>query len=256
MDVQIVPTAFAAIQEDVRRHLAALPGAIDSFLEEHILASAHYHIVVEDELAGFASIHEERLITQFALAKPYRRHGQQIFGQLRRSEQVQSAFVPTCDEFFLAHALDDYRQLNKQAYFFAAAPDTAQPGGSGAFSLRPAELIDATLIREHSGDFFEPVERRIADGELFVTLQHDQPAGFGIAEKSKLYTDVASIGMYTIERFRRAGVGTATITLLIQECRQQGLRPIAGCWYFNHRSKRTLERAGMYSPTRLLKVEY
>ena len=33
-------------------------------------------------------------------------------------------FVPTCDEFFLAHALDDYRQLTKQAYFFAAVRDT------------------------------------------------------------------------------------------------------------------------------------
>jgi GNAT superfamily N-acetyltransferase len=62
--------------------------------------------------------------------------------------------------------------------------------------------------------------------------------------------------MYTAERFRRQGVGTATIALLIEECRGQGLRPVAGCWYYNHRSKQTLERAGMYSPTRLLKVEY
>jgi RimJ/RimL family protein N-acetyltransferase len=62
--------------------------------------------------------------------------------------------------------------------------------------------------------------------------------------------------MYTIERFRREGVGTATITLLIDECRRRGLRPVAGCWYYNHRSKRTLERAGMFTATRLLKVGY
>ena len=47
-----------------------------------------------------------------------------------------------------------------------------------------------------------------------------------------------------------------TIALLRRECERQGVRPIAGCWYYNHRSKRTLERAGMYAPTRLLKVEF
>jgi hypothetical protein len=52
------------------------------------------------------------------------------------------------------------------------------------------------------------------------------------------------------------GVGTATIALLIAECRRLGLRPVAGCWYYNLASKRTLERAGMFAPTRLLKIDY
>ena len=93
-------------------------------------------------------------------------------------------------------------------------------------------------------------------GELFLTLRRDESVGFGLLERSALYEDVTSVGMYTIERCRRSGVGTATIALLIAECRRRGLRPVAGCWYYNHASKRTLERAGMYSSTRLLKVEY
>jgi RimJ/RimL family protein N-acetyltransferase len=71
-----------------------------------------------------------------------------------------------------------------------------------------------------------------------------------------LYDDVASIGMYTMEPFRQSGVGTATIVTLMDECRRRSLRPVAGCWYYNHRSKQTLERAGMFSPTRLLKIDY
>ena len=61
-------------------------------------------------------------------------------------EQVQSAFVPTCDEFFLAHALDDYRQLAKQAYFFAA------PAGNG-------EAVAANPVSHATGDF---ARRRIS----------------------------------------------------------------------------------------------
>jgi len=256
METHIAPVAFAEIQEATRLHLRALPSAIDSFLEEHILASSHYRIVVAGETAGFASIHEERLITQFALAEPYRRCGQALFRELRQMEQVRSAFVPTCDEFFLAHALDDYRQLAKQAYFFATPAGVGEAVAANRYPMRPATLQDAEFVRQESGDFFEKLERHIEARELFVTLRGEDPVGFGVLVKSTLYEDVASIGMYTIERFRQAGVGTATIAMLIEECRQRSLRPVAGCWYYNHRSRRTLQRAGMYSATRLLKIEY
>ena len=255
MDTSFEPVDFGDIASAVRRHLATLPSAIDSFLEEHILASNHYRIAISGETAGFASIHKGRLITQFALDAPYRRAGQQAFARVRRLEEVRSAFVPTCDEYYLSHALDEYRQLSKQAYFFALAPSrTNQPPPD--FALRPAKSEDVALIREESGDFFEPVEKRLERHELFATLRDGEPVGFGIREVSALYDDVASIGMFTRERYRRQGVGTATIALLIDDSLRRGLRPIAGCWYYNHRSKQTLERAGMYSPARLLKVEY
>src|ERR687898_2326918 len=100
MNMRFSLVAFPEIREATRKHLRLLPSAIDSFLEDHILASNHYRIVVAGETAGFASIHEERLITQFALAEPYRGCGQELFAELRRMEQVRAAFVPTCDEFF------------------------------------------------------------------------------------------------------------------------------------------------------------
>src|SRR3954465_10747292 len=219
METQFAPVAFAEIREATRQHLRALPSAIDSFLEDHILTSNHYQIVVDGESAGFASIHEEGLITQFALAEPYRRHGHALFQELRQMERVRSAFVPTCDEFFLAHALDDYRQLAKQAYFFGMPPDVSEEVATDGYSMRPAVLEDAEFVRQESGDFFEHPERHIAAGELFVTLHGQEPVGFGVLVKSALYQDVASIGMYSIERFRQAGVGTRTIAMLIMECR-------------------------------------
>src|SRR5215212_6775324 len=169
METHFAPAAFAEIRDAARQHLRALPSAIDSFLEDHILASNHYRIVVAGETAGFASIHEERLITQFALAEPYRRFGQMLFTELRRMEQVRAAFVPTCDEFYLAHALDEYRQLAKQAYFFAIPPAVGEAIASAPFSMRPAAMDDADLVRQESDDFFEDLERHIVAGELFVT---------------------------------------------------------------------------------------
>jgi GNAT superfamily N-acetyltransferase len=255
VDARFERVPFADIVTAVREHLAALPSTIDSFLEDHILESKHYRIVIGGVTAGFAAIHKERLITQISLAPAYRRYGQPVFAHLRRLEQVQSAFVPTCDEFFLAHALDDHRRLAMQAYFFTTVEDMPPLAPTG-YRLRRAEPGNIELIQRESGDFFAPIERYVEDGELFLTIRDDEPVAFGLLDVSALYADVASIGMFTIERRRRQGAGAATIALLIAECRRRGLRPAAGCWYYNHASKRTLERAGMHAPARLLKIDY
>jgi hypothetical protein len=256
MEAHFEQVEFDEIRDDVRRHIAALPAAFDSYLERRILESNHYRIVVAGESAGFASIRNGSQITQFAIADRFKRHGQRAFLALRHMEKVQFAFVPTFDEFYLSHALDDYRQLAMWAYLFADAGETPDATASALYSLRTAEPSEAEFIRQESGDLFEDIETRISDGELFVTLRRDEPVGFGIRETSVLYDDVASVGMHTIERFRQQGVGTATIRMMIAENRRMGLRAVAGCWYYNHFSKRTLERAGMYSQTRLLKVDY
>jgi RimJ/RimL family protein N-acetyltransferase len=256
MDIHFVPVAFSDIREKLQQHLATLSSLIDSYLEDHILHSRHYQIVVAGDDVGFAAIHKETLITQFALADQYKQLGQPAFRQLRTLEQVQSAFVATCDEFYLAHALDDYRQLAKQAYFFSLAQPLDNLSPPQSFALQAAEPADHTFIRLHSGDFFIDLEQYIEANALFLVQSGDDCVGFGLIETSKLYHDVASIGMYTIERFRRSGMGTTTLRLLINECRRRGLKVVAGCWYYNHASKKALERAGMFTKTRLLKIDY
>lgn len=252
--IELTPVEFGAIAGAVRAHLAALPSPVDSFIEQHILASRHYRIVVAGEAAGFCSIHGESLITQFALDAPHRRHGQAAFQLLRRTESAQAAFAPTCDEFFLSHATDDCRQIDRQAYLFQAAEGAPPPAAD--ILVRPAGPEDLPAIRAGSGSFFDPLEASLGEGELYVAERAGAYVGFGIVDRSELYADVASVGMYTVEAARRTGVGTATIRALLAECRRAGLRPVAGCWYYNHRSKQTLEAAGMYSASRLLRVSY
>jgi hypothetical protein len=93
MEAHFSPVAFAVIREAVREHLAALPHAIDSFLEERILASLHYRILVAGETAGFQSIHGEHLITQFALDKP---HATPRATDFRRTATTGAGAVRVC----------------------------------------------------------------------------------------------------------------------------------------------------------------
>lgn len=260
MLVSFARVEFADVEHDIRRHLQSLPRPIDSFLEDHVHDSKHYVIRALGDRAGFASIYSGGLVTQFSLSPAYQHFGQAAFQALRKLENVGAAFVPTCDEFFLAHAIDDYRQLLKQAYFFEVRPSSSSSSSSaaaaGEYALKVAAASDEETIREHSGELFGDVGMHIARGELFSTHRAGVCVGFGIMAKSQLQRGVASIGMFTLEAFRGGGVGAATIALLIQECSTRGMRAVAGCWYYNHPSKRTLERAGMVTGTRLLRVEY
>lgn len=256
MEIEFSPVDWAEIRPDVARHLAALPAAIDSFLEKYIVESRHYRALADGRPAGFAAIHDGQLITQFALDDDFKRHGQAAFRRLRAMELVHAALLPTSDEFWLANALDEHRQLAKQAYLFATPADLAPAPAPAGLAWRPAEPADGELIARESADFFNPIPRRIESGGLFVAESDGRCAGFGLLEASAIYPDVASIGMFTLESARRQGVGTATIGFLIGECRRRGLRPIAGCWYYNHRSRQTLQRAGMYPCSRLLRIEF
>jgi RimJ/RimL family protein N-acetyltransferase len=256
MQISFARIGFSEVEDEIRRHLAALPAPIDEFLEERVRDSSHYAISARGARVGFASIHAGSLITQFSLEPAQQRCGQAAFQALRKLEHVAAAFVPTCDEFYLSHAIDDYRQLLKQAYFFEAQPGSASVAQAQQYALKPATAADEAAIRQQSGELFGDVGARIAHGELFSTERAGTRVGFGVMAQSQLQPGVASIGMFTLEAFRGAGVGSATIALLIEECSRRGLRAVAGCWYYNHASKRTLERAGMSSRTRLLKVEY
>ena len=256
MNIRFAPVAVDAIKPVLQAHVLTLASPIDSFLEDHILQSKHYRIVVDDEVAGWTAIHNEALITQFGLDARHRHLGQRVFAQVRKLEQAREAFVPTCDEFFLAHALDDYRLMEKQAYFFQARPQAQRPAPPPGLSVRPALADDQPAIQELTGDFFDRVDWRIATGQIFAMLRDGDFAGFGIIEPSALYPAAASIGMITVAAQRKQGIGTAIIGALLDECARRQVTPIAGCWYYNHLSKKTLEKAGMFSQTRLLKVSY
>lgn len=260
MTIQFVPTTLADLLPTLHQYIGAFPSPIDSFLEDHILASNHYAIRNGDKQIGWASVHKQFLLTQFALLPGHRRLGQRVFAMARKLEEVSAAFVPTCDEFFLAHALDDYRQLEKQAYFFQY--DAQHPPYQSPPNLRhrPATLADLSTFQELSGDFFDKLEQRLADGQLYITerivLGAVDCVGFGIIERGRLLPVVASCGMFTVAAHRNQGIGPAIIAHLIGCCLAQGLQPAAGCWYYNHRSKKTLEKAGLFSQTRLLKISY
>lgn len=246
--IEEITTLTAALQ--------ALSSPIDSFLEEQIL-SAQFLAIVDTETGqpiGHAAIHENQRLIQYYLLPTARRWGQPIFRELIARYPISQALVPTCDEFFLSHALDSCIELQMQAYFFAAGAPLAAWDDRADLRFRPATLGDYAATAQLNGDFLDALERRIGAGEIHLAELDGDLVALGIIERGRLLPNCASIGMLVAPAQRQRGIGTHMLRYLRSVCEEQGIRSIAGCGYNNVLSKRTLEAAGMVAATRLLRI--
>ncbi len=243
------------VQHLIQDYIHTLSSPLDSFLEEHILASTFYVIFDEFNEAGYYAIHQNQLLTQFYIQPMYLKQAQVLFSQVIEKHAVKSLFVPTCDELFVSLAIDRDYPITKQAYFFQDSHvNTPEHDSLQNDRFVPATLDDLEPIQQICGDFVDHYERRIANGELFSYYRGSVLLGIGVLEQSKMLNGLASIGMYTNEAYRKQGIGRNIILKLKQWCYDHGLKPVCGCWYYNEASKSTLESAGMITKTRLLNV--
>jgi GNAT superfamily N-acetyltransferase len=254
MTIQFSPTDGLAARPWLSNYWQTLASPIDSFLEDRILRANLYEIRFDGAVAGLAAVYGESTLTLLHLAPEFQRHSQPIFAAACRLESVREALVASGDEHFLTLVLESARRVEPAAYFFQQLPGDVVVTPAG-YALRPAGAADEALIRQHSDDFFEPLAPALARGDLFLGYQAGALVAIGVAERGRLAPDHASIGMFVLAERRRQSHGTATIQALMAHCRATGLTPIAGCYYYNHNSKKTLEKAGMYSKTRLFKAQ-
>ena len=231
---------------------------VDDFWEEHILDAQLYEIDGGAGPIGFFAIYGLEKITQFYLIDPCLNLAQPVFQRILREYKVKTAFVATCDELFLSLCLDFHRKVELQAYLFdGTAENEVQKPEFDRSCLSEVSARDLKTVKELTGDFFDFVtEEDLQTGkiELYRLCESGETLGFGIYRPNRLVTRYASVGMITLEPYRRRGVGRSLQLHLADLCRERGLIPVSGCWYYNHNSRRTIESAGRYSRTRLLNI--
>lgn len=74
--------------------------------------------------------------------------------------------------------------------------------------------------------------------------------GCGIVERGRLFPECVSIGMITCREHRQKGVAQTILWNLKGWAYSNGLKPVAGCWYYNLLSRRSLEAAGMIAASK------
>lgn len=230
---------------------------VDSFWEGHVRTSNFYRIIYEDDFIGYFAIHKETILILFNVFEKYRNISQELLTVVKKYESVKEALIPTGDEYFISHAFDNYSKIEKQAYFSIYTDKI--PKKIINIELQLADIEKDIEILNLCHDFLkheiENIKNSI-DEEIYIVRYKNEIIGFGVIEYQKIVDLYASIGMIVIEEFRQKGYGANILNGLKNIVNSKGKKAISGCWYYNHNSKKTIESAGAYSKTRLLRFYF
>jgi len=225
-----------------------------------VLLANHYKMVTSGKIVGFFTIFKENLLTMFHVEHCFSNLSQELFARAKKCENVTGAMVPTGDEFFMSHCLDGFVRLEKEAYFAVYTDKGVPEKHKKHLEMRRADIDADSEILKLSGDFLDDVIKQIKNethrSEIYIMSYGKEVIGFGVVDYQKIITDVASIGMFVREEYRRQGFAANILEHLKLMCFEKGFRVRSGCWYYNHNSIKSQYAAGAYSKTRLMRFYF
>jgi GNAT superfamily N-acetyltransferase len=255
--VNILKCDFLDIKEYISEYYINNKIVVDSFWEGQIRESNYYKIMYNNDIIGYFAINKESTLTLFNVFEEHRNISQELFTTIKKYENVREALIPTGDEFFISHAIDNYVRIEKQAYFAIYTDKIPKKIINIELELANIDKDIETLNLCH--DFLKDViedSKKSIDIEIYIARFEKDVIGFGIIDYQKIVSIYASTGMIVREEYRQIGYGANILNELKNIASSKGYITLSGCWYYNHLSKKTMESAGAYSKTRLLRFYF
>ncbi len=259
--MRIVKTTFDKIQDMMVENIIDNKITVESFWEEHVIESNQYALFKENEMVGYFTIHDQSTITSFYIIEEYSHLGQEIFEKIKRYEKVTNAMVPTGDELLLAHCVDNFQRMEKQAYFSLFRVNVPTDFIRKDIKFERVRSMEEASIIKLAGDFFSEDEaNRVINNadyyRVYKVLEDEELIGFGIVETGRVIKSIASVGMFVMEDKRQQGYAKNILRQLKELIEEEGYEARTGCWYYNHNSLKSMESAGAYPKSRLLRFYF
>lgn len=234
-----------AIQTLVTEYQGSLPFPGDNFIPDLLSGSDLFRIQTPDLLpAGFFAIQDRNSLTALYLRGAFRHLEREMFEEILTRFSIQRGFIRTFDHHSLPLFLEYQRKCEPQAYQFQLDPATVRPLPRPDIRLKLADRSDLPFLEQMS--FLPNSAGYVRRQEAWIARDDSgQSVGIGIIQPHQSFDRYMDIGMFTCPSVRRQGIGRTILLQLIQLVLQSGRIPVAGCYYQNHLSRRTLESAGM-----------
>lgn len=236
----------------IMEHVENLSNPMDSYLEEQLFTGVVYCFRRNDERIGYCCVKEES-IEFFYVKKQHFASASKILEQTTEELCVNRVSVMSQDSAMCALIVEwDYHLKRGACWFVDSGRSVDRAAKARDAVFRKAVIEDCETIRRVSGDFFDEqsycfsgLEDRIKAETIFVLEDNGNFLGGGIIEYGSLCKDCVSIGMFTNPEHRQKGVAKTILLKLKEYVYSIGKKPIAGCWYYNTLSRKSLESAGM-----------
>ena len=239
-------TSIKSILSIITEHSLTLPFPWDSFTEQNLFKDEIFAIFQQSLLIGYASVYNSTL-SSFYVTKKFYKLAPDIFADFLSSFKIKDVQLLTNDPLIVSLISEwDFEIKSRNACFFSDSGRLPKPPvGFENPLFRAATLCDSERIISATGDFFDKLEERISSKTIFILEDSGVLLGCGIIELGVIYRDFVSIGMITCKEHRKKGIAQTILWHLKEWVYSNGLYPIAGCWYYNVLSRKSLEASGM-----------
>ncbi|OOM81601.1 GNAT family N-acetyltransferase [Clostridium sp. BL-8] len=245
------------IEEQREVYMRSLPFAQEEYLEQIVNRCDYYKIELKSKTQGYFCVDKDKVLYEFYLNDEVVTFAQDIFKTLLEEEYFIAAECKSFDYLLMSLCLDFNKKAFCSGYLFRNFVNVKNSlNGFKNICFRLANLKDKEKISDMSEDFFENLEEQILTEEIFVLYSDEILLAAGVAQKVFRSMDYYDIGMIVKKEYRNRGIGTYIITKLRENCCAHNVVPICGCWYYNHASKRTLEKAGFISKHRIITFNF
>jgi hypothetical protein len=246
------PTNIDNARYIIDEYLATLAYPLDSYLEDIFLNADLFIIKIDQQASGFFAIQEDT-IQFFHINKENYRDGADIFEKIVKNYKIKNVLVNSADPQINALIIEwDYQMERMGCWFSDSGVHINKANKIPNAVFRYADLTDIAMIKDISKDFFDEVSggfdtltQRIEAQTIFILEEDDKLYGLGIIEFGRLCTDYASIGMFANPQFRQLGAAKTILLNLKKIVYLADKQPIAGCWYYNTLSRKSMASAGM-----------
>jgi len=234
----------------LKSHMENLNFPMDSYLEDRLDASEIFEILLGINPIGYAGVEKGELIF-FHIIPKYFKHASDAFEFFIKNKNISKVHVMTQDNLFCSLMVEwDYKK-EKEACWFIDAGRLKKPNTKSINAIfRTALVSDIDIIIKETGEFFDKLEKRINEKTIFMLEESGELLGCGIIEHGRYCEGFVSIGMICLKKHRQKGVGQTILWYLKEHVYKEGKTPIAGCWFYNILSRKTLESAGMIAASK------
>lgn len=251
-----ISTSWEELDFEVAHFLEETGHKNDGFWDDGIRTAQPYRM----ESGGFYAVGTwdgAPMLRAFWMPKKERGAAQTAFAQVCTAHEIARAMVASNDELLLCLAFERMQKTGGSFDMQAYNLTFGVPG-------RPAEFGKACFSRVPEADY--PAMHALTEdqwageipaGAAFYRVESGGAVlGFGSVYPRMLDKGAVDIGNYVLPAHRQKGVGRSILINLAFAAIAAGMRPTAGCWYYNHNSIKTLTSAGFIPDTRLFNVQF
>jgi GNAT superfamily N-acetyltransferase len=240
------------------QYLNELYAAQELFLELKVRNARVFGIMRFSQLIGYFLVDNDHTLLEYYLMRAVIDQIDDIFATIIKKLSISKALCKSFDHSLLSCCVGLQKQTTVLGILFREYEEKSLPEKYN-LNVRLAELADEQKIIEVNEEVFDhPGEVRevIQNRAMFIFEQDNNFVGFGIFQRVIAGRPEFDIGMLVDKNYRRQGYGRYILRYLVDHCKSNGWRPIAGCAIENTASRRCLESIGYIARYRLLEFTF